>query len=128
MRGPCPQCRLGPFAQRTWPTACRAGLGLRGPRLRDAVYEGTPERSPLSGHASQRGRRRRYRGRGGARGGARASTAERPPVGQVGGGGSSPELLADGKGGKIGTTAAFSDEVGAPVAGGVLCRGGEGGS
>jgi hypothetical protein len=57
MRGPCPQYRLGPFAQRTWPTVCRAGLGLCGPRLRDAVYERTPERSPLSGRASQRGRR-----------------------------------------------------------------------
>jgi hypothetical protein len=44
----------------------------------------------------------------------------------VGGGGSSPELLADGKGGKTGTAAAFSDEVAAPVAGGVLRRGGEG--
>jgi hypothetical protein len=51
--------------------------------------------------------------------------AERPPTGQVGGGGSSPELLADRKGGKNGTAAAFSDEVGAPVAGGVLCRGGK---
>jgi hypothetical protein len=51
---------------------------------------------------------------------------ERPPAGQAGGGGSSPELLADGKGGKTGTAAAFSDEVGAPVAGGFLCRGGEG--
>jgi hypothetical protein len=43
----------------------------------------------------------------------------------VGGGGSSPGLLADGKGGKIGTAAASSDEVGAPVAGGVLRWGGE---
>jgi hypothetical protein len=51
--------------------------------------------------------------------------AERSPGGQVGGGGSSPELLADGKSGKTGTAAAFSDEVGAPVAGGVLHRGGE---
>jgi hypothetical protein len=51
--------------------------------------------------------------------------AERPPTGQVGGGGSSPELLADRKGGKNGIVAAFSDEVGAPVAGGVLCRGGK---
>jgi hypothetical protein len=41
---------------------------------------------------------------------------ERPPVGQAGGGGSSPNLLADGKGGKTGTTAAFSDEVGVLVA------------
>jgi hypothetical protein len=52
--------------------------------------------------------------------------ADRPPAGQVGGGSSSPELLADGKGGKTGTAAAFSNEVGAPVAGGVLRRGGEG--
>jgi hypothetical protein len=36
--------------------------------------------------------------------------------GQVGEGGSSPKLLADGKGGKTGMVAAFSDEVGAPVA------------
>jgi hypothetical protein len=51
---------------------------------------------------------------------------ERSPAGQVGGGGSSPELLADGKGGKTGTAAAFSNEVGAPVADGVLRRGGLG--
>jgi hypothetical protein len=51
---------------------------------------------------------------------------ERPPAGQVGGGGSSSALLADGKGGKTGMAAAFSDEVGAPVAGGVLRQGGEG--
>jgi hypothetical protein len=44
----------------------------------------------------------------------------------VGGGGSSPELLADGKGEKTGTAAAFSNEVWAPVAGGVLHWGGEG--
>jgi hypothetical protein len=44
----------------------------------------------------------------------------------VGGGGSSLKLLANGKGGKTGTTAAFSDEVGALVVGGVLRRGGEG--
>jgi hypothetical protein len=62
---------------------------------------------------------------GGARLGARASTTKWSPAGQVGGGGSSPKLLADGKGGKTGTAAAFSDEVGAPVAGGVLSRGGE---
>jgi hypothetical protein len=35
--------------------------------------------------------------------GARASMVEGPPVGQMGDGGSSPKLLADGKGGKIGT-------------------------
>jgi hypothetical protein len=50
---------------------------------------------------------------------------EGSPIGQVGEGGSSPELLADGKGGKTGTVAAFSDEVGALVAGVVLCRGGK---
>jgi hypothetical protein len=44
----------------------------------------------------------------------------------VGGGDSSPELLADGKGEKTRTAAAFSNEVGAPVAGGVLHWGGEG--
>jgi hypothetical protein len=55
-----------------------------------------------SGHRSpgvRRGRRRRYRGGGGAKEGARAPTAERPPAGHVGGGDSSPEFLADGKGG-----------------------------
>jgi hypothetical protein len=51
---------------------------------------------------------------------------ERSPAGQAGGGGSSTELLADGKGGKTGMAVVFSDEVGAPVAGGVLCQGGEG--
>jgi hypothetical protein len=106
----------------------RLGLGLhgaRGPRLcradlslRVAARERTPEQSLLSGGASWHGWRRRYHGRGGARGGARAPMAERPPAGQVGGGGSSPELLADGKGGKTGTAAAFSNEVGAPVASG----------
>jgi hypothetical protein len=50
---------------------------------------------------------------------------EGPPVGQVGEGGSSPELLADGKGQKTGMAAAFSDEVGASVASGVLCQGGK---
>jgi hypothetical protein len=108
------------------PRLCRASLGLRGPRQCGAARERTPERSPLSGRASRRGRRWRYRGGGGAREGARAPTAERPPTGQVGGGGSSPELLADRKGGKTETAAAFSNEVGAPVAGGVLRRGGEG--
>jgi hypothetical protein len=43
----------------------------------------------------------------------------------VGEGGSSPELLADGKGRKIGMTVAFSGEVGAPVASGVLRWGGK---
>jgi hypothetical protein len=51
--------------------------------------------------------------------------AERPPAGQVGGGGSSPELLADRKGGKTGTAAAFFDKVGALVASGVLHQGGK---
>jgi hypothetical protein len=41
---------------------------------------------------------------------------EGPPARQVGEGGSSPELLTDRKGQKTGTAAAFSDEVGAPVA------------
>jgi hypothetical protein len=50
---------------------------------------------------------------------------EGPPAGQVGEGGSSPELLADGKGRKTGMAAAFSDEVGDPVAGVVLRRGGK---
>jgi hypothetical protein len=50
---------------------------------------------------------------------------ERPLAGQVGGGGSSIELLADGKGGKTGMAAAFSDEVGSPVAGDVLHLGGK---
>jgi hypothetical protein len=44
---------------------------------------------------------------------------------EVGGGGSSPELLADGKDGKTRTAAVFSDEVGSPMTGGVLHRGGK---
>jgi hypothetical protein len=51
--------------------------------------------------------------------------AEGSPTGQVGGGSSSPELLADGKGGKTGTAAAFSDKVGASVADGILRWGGK---
>jgi hypothetical protein len=43
---------------------------------------------------------------------------ERPPAGHVGGGDSSPEFLADGEGGKTGSTVAFSDEVRAPTVGG----------
>jgi hypothetical protein len=46
-------------------------------------------------------------------------------AGQVNESGSSPELLVDGKDGKTGTAAAFSDEVGAPVANVVLRRGGK---
>jgi hypothetical protein len=49
---------------------------------------------------------------------------EGPPAGQMGDGGSSPKLLADGKGRKIGT-ATFSNEVGALVASVVLCQGGK---
>jgi hypothetical protein len=52
--------------------------------------------------------------------GARASTAKGSPIGQVDASGSSPELLADRKGGKTGTATTFSDEVGAPVASVVL--------
>jgi hypothetical protein len=111
-RGPRPQHRLGPCAQCTCPTTCRAGLDLRGPRLHGVAHERTPERSPLSRHASRHGRWRRYCGGGGGKEGARAPTVERPPVGHVGGGDSSPELLVDGKSGKTGTAAAFSDEVG----------------
>jgi hypothetical protein len=48
--------------------------------------------------------------------------AEGSTTGQAGEGGSSPELLVNGKGGKTGTAVAFSDEVGAPVAGVVLRR------
>jgi hypothetical protein len=50
---------------------------------------------------------------------------EGSPAGQVDESGSSPELLVDGKGEKTGMAAAFSDEVGAPVAGVVLHRGGK---
>jgi hypothetical protein len=57
--------------------------------------------------------------------GARASTTEGTPAGQVDESGNSPELHADGKGGKTGTAAAFSDELGAPVVGVVLRRGGK---
>jgi hypothetical protein len=57
--------------------------------------------SPWPRHSCAHGGRwRRYHGGGGARLGAGASMAEGSPAGQVGGGGSSPELLADGKGGK----------------------------
>jgi hypothetical protein len=80
---------------RSWPTACTAR-----PLARRAAREHPPERSLLSGRESRRGRWRRYHGGGGARLGAGASMAEGSPAGQVGGGGSSPELLADGKGGK----------------------------
>jgi hypothetical protein len=51
---------------------------------------------------------------------------EESPVGQVDESGSSPGLLVDWKGEKTGTaTTAFSDEVGAIVAGVVLRRGGK---
>jgi hypothetical protein len=50
---------------------------------------------------------------------------EGSPTGQVGEGGRSPELLADGKGRKTETAAAFSDEVGALVASMVLHQGGK---
>jgi hypothetical protein len=50
---------------------------------------------------------------------------EGSPARQVGEGGNSPELLADGKGEKTETVTAFSDEVGAPVAGVVLRQGGK---
>jgi hypothetical protein len=50
---------------------------------------------------------------------------EGSPTGQVGEGGRSPEHLADGKGRKTETAAAFSDEVGALVAGMVLRQGGK---
>jgi hypothetical protein len=99
VHGPRLQCRLSPCAQHMWPMACRAGLGLRGPRLCGTARERTPERSLLSGHASRRSRRWRYCGGGGAKEGAQAPTTERPPVGHVGGGDSSPEFLADGEGG-----------------------------
>jgi hypothetical protein len=59
-----------------------------------------PERSPLSGRVSWRGRRWRYSGRGGANGAARGPTAERLPAGHGGGGDSKPELLIDGEGEK----------------------------
>jgi hypothetical protein len=75
--------------------------GLHGPPA-GMAREHAPERSPLSGRASRRGRHRLYHGGGGARLGARASTTEGSPTGQVGGGGNSPELLVDGKGGKTG--------------------------
>jgi hypothetical protein len=51
---------------------------------------------------------------------------EGSPTRQVDESGSSLELLADGKGRKIETAAAFSNDVGAPVAGVVLRWGGKG--
>jgi hypothetical protein len=80
--------------------------------------ERTPERSPLSGRASQRGRWQHYSGGGGANDGARAPTAERLPAEHGGGGDRSPELLVDGEGEQNGSAAAFSDEARAPVADG----------
>jgi hypothetical protein len=50
---------------------------------------------------------------------------EGSPAGQVDEGGSSLELLADGKDRKTGMAAVFSDEVGALVAGVVLRQGGK---
>jgi hypothetical protein len=83
---------------------------VRGPRLagpawacaaRDsAARERTPERSPLSGRASWRGRWQRYRYGGGANDGARAPTTERLSAGHGGGEDSSPEFLVDGEGEK----------------------------
>jgi hypothetical protein len=57
--------------------------------------------------------------------GAQASTVEGSPAGQVDASGSSPELLDNGKGKKTETAAAFSDDVGAPVACVVLRWGGK---
>jgi hypothetical protein len=57
--------------------------------------------------------------------GARASTVEGSPAGQVDEGGSSLELLADGKGRKTGMAVVFSDEVGALVVGVVMRQGGK---
>jgi hypothetical protein len=94
------------------------------PLARGAMRDHTPERSPLFRRTSRRGWRWRYHGGGGARLGAQASTVEGSPTGQVGGGDSSAELLVNGRG-ENRTAAAFSDEVGAPVAGGVLHRGGK---
>jgi hypothetical protein len=67
---------------------------------RGVAREPTPERSPLSGRASRRGRRRCYSGRGGAKDGTQAPTVERLPAGHGDGGDSSPELLVDGEGEK----------------------------
>jgi hypothetical protein len=98
MRGLQPQRWLGPVHNACGPllagsaSACAARDG--------AAREHTPERSPLSGRASQRGQWRRYSGGGGANDGARAPTAERLPAGHGSGGDSSPELLVDGEGEK----------------------------
>jgi hypothetical protein len=78
-----------------WPRPVRPTMARRG-----TVRERTPERSPLSGRASQRGRWRHYSGGGGANDGARAPTAERLPAEHGGGGDRSPELLVDGEGEK----------------------------
>jgi hypothetical protein len=93
-RGPCAQCAA---------YACRAGLGLCGPRRRSAhVGAVTAPR-----HVSRRGQLQRHSGGGGANGGGRAPTTVRLPVGHGGGEDSSPELLVDGEGKKSGSTVVF---------------------
>jgi hypothetical protein len=115
-RGPRPQRWLGPVhsARDPWLTGPASAYAARD----GAARERTPERSPLSGHASRHGRWWCYSGGGRAKGGARVPTAERLPAGHGGGGDSSPELLVDGEGRKTGSAAAFSDEARAPVADG----------
>jgi hypothetical protein len=95
--------------------ACRAGLGLHGPRRRDAARERTPKQSPLSRCASRRGaivaeveqkmslqhpRRRGYPPGMGVEAIAHRSS------------------MSTGRGRKTESAAAFSDEARAPVAGG----------
>jgi hypothetical protein len=95
--------------------ACRAGLGLHGPRRRGAARERTPKQSPLSRCASRRSatvveveqkmalqhpRRRGY------------------PLGMGVEAIAHRSSMSMGRGRKTESTAAFSDEARAPVAGG----------
>jgi hypothetical protein len=116
-----PACGLGtvvPVAHwRSRPTACAAC-----PLARRAARECAPKRSPCFRRPSRHGRQRHYRGRGGV--------LEHPrwrghPSDDWVKAATHLSFLAMGRGGKTGMAAAFSDKVGASVAGRVLRRGGK---
>jgi hypothetical protein len=90
---------------------------------RDSAARRTPERSQRSERASWRGRRRCHSDGGGANCSSRAPTAVRVPTGHGEGENSSPELLVDGEGEKIGSATAFFRRGGAMVAGNSLAMG-----
>jgi hypothetical protein len=85
--------------------ACRAGLGLRGPRR--AAQRVSRRSGHAPGRASRCGRRRRHIVGGGANSGGRAPTTVRLPAGHGGGGDSAPDLLVDGEGEKTGSASVF---------------------